>query len=460
LSKENLYAIIDVETTGGDPRRDRITEIAVFVFDGKEVVKEYVTLVNPEVPIPYHITRITGITNEMVENAPRFFEVAKELVEVTEGAIFVAHNVRFDYSFFQKEFRELGYTYTRPQLCTVRLSRRIIPGLPSYSLKNLCSHLRIQNEASHRAWGDAAATVELFKLLIRSDEKEHLAKAIKQELKEVRLPPNLPPSVMDELPEETGIYYFLDEAGEILYIGKSTNIRARVMSHFRNADKQVRFMQMARRIHKIDFRLTGSELLALLEENEEIKQFQPPFNKAQRQKGFKYGILSYTEQRGYTRLKVVQLRKGVRPVAVYPEKGNAEAVLVRLTERYGLCRKLVGLENGRGACFSRQLHVCKGACMGEEHPGEYNERVASALANLNYGIPDFLVIEDGRHRDERVVVSVQQGVYRGFAFVEPDFLQNDIETIREVIEKKEESPDVQKIIKRFVQRHPQRVRPG
>ena len=171
MAKKRDFAIIDIETTGGDPKSDRITEIAVIRHNGKEVVDSFTSLVNPLMPIPHHITRITGIDNAMVADAPKFFEIAKRVVEITQDTIFVAHNVRFDYSFIQKEFRQLGYTYTRPQLCTVKLSRKVIPGYASYSLGKLCKALGIHNEARHRAWGDASATVNLLELLLEKSEQ-------------------------------------------------------------------------------------------------------------------------------------------------------------------------------------------------------------------------------------------------------------------------------------------------
>ncbi len=204
------YAIIDVETTGGDPKRDRITEIAVILFDGQEQINSFTSLVNPQMAISPYITRMTGIDNDMVKDAPHFYEIAKEVVEITQGAVFVAHNVRFDYSFIQKEFRQLGYTFTRPQLCTVKLSRRVIPGLSSYSLGNLCQELQITNERPHRAWADAEATTHLLKLLLDRDEQTSMSQVVAHEISAVKLPPNVDKSLIDNLPEETGVYYFID----------------------------------------------------------------------------------------------------------------------------------------------------------------------------------------------------------------------------------------------------------
>ncbi|HZH71238.1 MAG TPA: 3'-5' exonuclease [Mariniphaga sp.] len=168
-----MFAIIDIETTGSRHKFGQITEIAVFQHNGIEITGSYSTLIKPEMDIPLFITRLTGITNEMVRDAPRFYEVAKTIVELTAGRTFVAHNVRFDYNFLQEEFKRLGYDYYRKTLCTVQLSRKLLPGYKSYSLGKLCSSLGIEINGRHRAEGDAYATVQLFNLLLKENDKRN-----------------------------------------------------------------------------------------------------------------------------------------------------------------------------------------------------------------------------------------------------------------------------------------------
>ena len=292
--KTERYAIIDVETTGGRPGRDRITEIAVALIEDGKVIDKFSSLINPEMAIPYQITQLTGINNDMVHTAPKFFEVAKRIVEITEGAVFVAHNVRFDFGFVAYEFRRFGYTFTRKQLCTVRLARKVFPGLKSYSLKNLCKHFGITNNAAHRAWGDVDATVQLFeKLVAGKDEKVPLR--LQAEIATAKIPRLLDPKKLEALPDTPGVYYFLDITGTPLYIGKSNQIRKRVMSHFSAAHKTKRGLQLMERIADIDIVETGSELIALLHENSEIKKNQPRYNRAQLKQYFKvFGILILT----------------------------------------------------------------------------------------------------------------------------------------------------------------------
>ena len=219
-----MFAIIDVETTGLNPSGERITEIAVYLHDGNKVTDEYQTLLNPEKRIPHQITGLTGISNRMVADQARFCEIAKAIVEMTEGRIIVGHNVSFDYRFLRAEFKRLFYDFKRKTLCTKQLSRKLIPGLHSYGLGAICKDLNILIEGRHRAGGDALATVKLFEHL-RLLEDDLLKLSLKG------LNSNLSRKIVDTLPEETGVYYFIDESGQIIYIGKSLNIRDRILSH-------------------------------------------------------------------------------------------------------------------------------------------------------------------------------------------------------------------------------------
>ncbi|MCI0522826.1 MAG: GIY-YIG nuclease family protein, partial [Bacteroidales bacterium] len=285
-----MYAVVDIETTGGSARLERITEIAVYIHDGVRVVEEFSTLINPERNIPYFITSLTGITNEMVEDAPRFFEVAKKIVELTEGKVFVAHNARFDYSFIRQEFSALGYNFKRPLLDTVSLSRKLLPGHRSYSLGNLCKDLGIEIQGRHRASGDALATLRLMELLLEKDGELKRGSIIRDR-KASRLHPALEIAKIAGIPEEPGIYYFYNEAGEIIYVGKSRNLFQRVNTHLSN-NTSSRAMEMRSMIADISWEQTGSELIALLLESAEIKARKPRFNRAQRRTGFRWGIYS------------------------------------------------------------------------------------------------------------------------------------------------------------------------
>jgi len=284
-----MYAILDIETTGLSPANEKIIEIAVFIHDGTKVTEEFHTLINPEKNIPYNITRLTGITNEMVEDAPKFWQVAKDLVLLTEGKSIVAHNASFDYNFIRTEFKNLGYSYKRERLCTVKLSRKIIPHHRSYSLGKLCTDLNIKIDGRHRAAGDAYATVLLFEHLLSLSPT--LGKADSSKFY------NISADVIKNLPEKTGVYYFHNANGDVIYVGKSKNIKTRVFSHFNNENSE-RAQRMVDEIHEISYELTGSELVALLLESQEIKIHKTKYNRKQRRVTSHYGIYKFTNEHG------------------------------------------------------------------------------------------------------------------------------------------------------------------
>jgi DNA polymerase-3 subunit epsilon len=454
------FAIIDVETTGGDPRKDRITEIAIYKYDGKKVVDTFVSLVNPGIQIPDFITRITGIDNDMVKEAPRFYEIAREIVEITQDTIFVAHNARFDYSFIQKEFRSLGYTFTRKQLCTIKYSRRVFPDLPSYGLRKLCKSLKIMGNKWHRAESDVKATLSLFQKLQKQEKLNSDEDLLQKEIAETKLPPNLPRQVVADLPEETGVYYFLDNNGSILYIGKSNNIRKRILSHFQGAYKARKTIRMFEQIYDVSYEVTGSELIALLMENEEIKAYLPPFNRAQRRRKYRFGIYHKEESSGYISLYVDRYQEDSKPIIGHAGRRAAEAALERKGIEFELCPKLYGAEKGPGRCFQHHIHRCKGACIGNEPVEEYNQRVWKAIESLGYtrgDEQDYLIVGKGRYPTEKSVVWVKAGTYQGYTFMETEYLDQPIESILSMIPFKGEVPDVQRIIRGYIKRNPKEV---
>jgi DNA polymerase-3 subunit epsilon len=424
-----MFAIVDIETTGGSPVTSRITEIAIFLFDGKEVVDEFTSLINPECYIPPNITRLTGITNEMVANAPRFYEVARRIVEITEGATFVAHNVTFDYKFIQTEFKRLGYDYNRPTLCTVRLSRKHMPGYPSYSLGSICDNLGISINGRHRAAGDALATVKLFQELL------HISPNLATEGQDIltSLAPSLNPKTIADLPEATGVYYLYDVDGKIIYIGKSVNIRKRVLDHTARP-KTKRATEMLSQIADIGFELTGSELIALLVEADAIKEHLPKYNKRGRRRNSQVGIFKNTDANGYINLSVDTISKDDDiPIASFDNQAEAQAFLYRMVEDYSLCQKLCGLYKSTNACFHHQIGKCHGACIGEEPTHDYNQRVQNAIASQSLGVRSFIMVDDGRHTDERSFIKVMNGKIEGFGYFNPEYIDNSIDLLKETL---------------------------
>jgi len=446
-----MYAVVDIETTGGSARLERITEIAVYIHDGTRIIEEFSTLVNPERNIPYFITSLTGITNEMVEHAPRFFEVARRIVELTEGKIFVAHNARFDYSFIRQEFSMLGYNFKRPMLDTVALSRKLIPGHKSYSLGNLCTDLGIEINGRHRASGDALATTRLLELLLEKDRELKSGSLIKNR-KAARLHPSLNISKLEEIPEEPGVYYFYDEDGDIIYVGKSRNMSERVSSHISN-NTSVREMEMRSLIADISWERTGSELIALLMESAEIKNHKPRFNRAQRRTGFRWGIYSHTDENGYIRFSYRNVRDDEVPLSVFVSRDRARGKLDQIISDYNLCQKLCGMYETDGPCFHRQVSLCRGACCGEESPKSYNERALMALDEFIFRERNFFIIDRGREGEERSAVKIVNGKYAGFGF----FCINDVgfglTAVHDCIRPAADNRDIQVIIRSYLKNH-------
>ncbi|MCX6233571.1 MAG: exonuclease domain-containing protein [Bacteroidetes bacterium] len=380
-----MYAVIDVETTGLSARFEKITEIAIFIHDGHSIIEAFVTLINPEKIIPYRITQMTGINNKMVEVAPRFLEVAKKIIELTEDKVLVGHNVAFDYNFLKQEFGNLGYDYKREKICTAKLSRKIIPFRKSYGLGNLCKDMNINNPNRHRAAGDATATARLFELLISVDPEA------------VNGINKFPDTIIDRdklnhLPEAPGVYYFYNADGDIIYVGKSVNIYQRVLSHFSNNTIK-KEIEMKNNIADVSFELTGNDLVAMLLESDEIKKHKPFYNTSLRRSVFTYGLFDFIDDKGYLRLKIDKNDGTFVPLLSYTSQIEAKEHLFSLVEKFGLCQKLCGLYKSRGACFQYHIRQCNGACICEESAEDYNQKVGLAIKPYLFDHSSFLVID-------------------------------------------------------------------
>lgn len=455
-----MYAIIDIETTGLRVNEDKITEIAIYIHDGNEVIDTFHSLINPERYLPEFITQLTGITNEMLEQAPKFYEIARQIVEITEGKVFVAHNAHFDYTFVKNEFKNLGFNYQRKTLCTVRLSRKIYPHLPSYSLGNLCKHFGIINEKKHRAGSDALATVKLLEILLSKNENKAQKNIIDNEIKVKTLPPKLSYETFEKLPEATGVYYFYDEAGSIIYIGKSKNIKKRIASHFSTNLNNRKTIEVKNRVADIGFEITGSELIALLLESDEIKVHKPLFNRAQRRSHFQYGIFMKKNRSGYYEFFVERTKTQTKPALYLAANAQtAREMLRRKVEQHTLCMKLCNLYESKGACFAYQIKQCQGACIQEEAPETYNERFLEALDSFNqFARKSFMIITQGRETTEKTLVCVENGRYLGWGYIDQEAVIQNLEDAKQYIKRYKDNRDIQKIIWAWVKKYPQDVR--
>lgn len=449
---EQKFAVIDIETTGGSAVTGKITEIAAYVLQNGELVDQMDVLVNPEQPIPFFITTLTGIDDKMVANSPKFYEIAKELLRVTEDCVFVAHNSNFDYGFIKEEYKQLGYDYDRKTLCTVKLSRKIIPGHASYSLGKLTDELGIQLNNRHRASGDALATVELFKLLIKTNP-DFIEDALTEKRYRYKHP-YLPKDKVDALPETSGMYCFKNEKDEIIYIGKSINIRERVISHL-NQTRSKTNLAMLDEIKNVEFQETGSELMALLEESKEIKRFKPKYNKALVRSKAPFGIFSYKNDEGYICLKAgkVNQKKAV-PFITYSSLKQSKSILATWAQEYHLCEKLSGLTDSAGACFYHALGECDGACVGKESVEAYNKRALKLITKYSYFADNFVIVDRGRTAKEKSVILVESSLYRGHGFVDSESIDN-IDLIKEQTPAEDNNRDVQKIINSYMKKHPE-----
>ena len=445
-----MYAIIDIETTGGSARLEKITEVAVYLHDGEKITGEFVSLVNPERNIPYFITNLTGITNEMVESAPRFFEIAKDIVELTEGRTFVAHNARFDYSFIRQEFKSLGFNYKRNILDTVSLSRKLFPGHRSYSLGNICKDLRISINGRHRAAGDALATVRLFEMLLKRDSEINGSRSeLIKNTRTSKLNPKLDISKVESIPDEAGVYYFYNENGDLIYIGKSRNLQQRIYTHLSN-NATNRAMEMRDLIADIDWEVTGSELIALLRESFEIKDNKPFYNRAQRRSSFQWGIYSFTDEKGYLNYRYGLIDSDDIPLSVFTSREKAKSKLTSLVEYYKLCQKLAGLYETPGACFQYHVGICRGACCGKESPEKYNERALQSAEEFVFARHNFFIIDKGRDEDERSAVKIVNGKYSGYGYFNINDMGFGLSAVHECISPSPDNRDIQVILKQYL----------
>ncbi|NOS55117.1 MAG: GIY-YIG nuclease family protein [Cyclobacteriaceae bacterium] len=446
-----MYAIVDIETTGGYADHHRITEIAIYHHDGLQITDHYHTLLNPGRKIPQFITGLTGITSRMVEDAPAFEMVAEEIMSWLKDRIFVAHNAQFDFSFLKKEFEGVGINWQTKKLCTVRLSRKIIPGLESYSLGRLAESLGIKIPDRHRAGGDAQATARIFSLLLQRDQNGVIAKALKRNSGETILPPNLPKEEFDRLPAKVGVYYFLDAHGQIIYVGKALNIKKRLAGHFTGEAREWNRSNIRNEIHHVTYELTGSELIALILESQEIRRLWPKYNLAQKYKVEEWGIYDYEDRNGYLRFCVNLIRKGTKPLITFSSKGDAWNFMWEKVKTFDLCPKLSGLQLAKGLCFSHQSGACKGACQGVESVKKYNKRTQKAIDSFFEAGESVAIIGSGRMSGEKSLVLIENGNYIGFGFVPKEESINSIDLARNFIKPSKDNRVVQNLVNSYLQ---------
>jgi DNA polymerase-3 subunit epsilon len=401
-----IYAITDLETTGGQPSGSSIVEVGVILWDGETMIDEFHSLIDPGVPIPLFITRLTGITNEMVNGAPKFEEVAERLLELFEGAVFVAHNVNFDYSFLKAEFAALGVNWNARRLCTVRMARKAFPGNKSYGLGAICSWMGLHNEQAHRALSDAKIAAEILKRAMEQLDAKVISSMIRKNGSDLFLPPNLQEQVFLALPEAPGVYYLLNEKGKPIYIGKANNIKKRVRQHFTTLSESAKAQSFLREVHDVSFEITGNELIALLLEDTEIRRHWPPHNRLQKRKVLYTHVIQYADQNGFNRLAMTSV-KSSSSVKFFPSASAARKWLHELSLEFSLAPRLIGLD-----VFDTSLPKtdCK----------DHNRLLNFALSEIKKRETSYIIQGPGRTADELGFVLVERGNVSGYTFLPAD----------------------------------------
>ncbi|TDS12885.1 exonuclease domain-containing protein [Sphingobacterium paludis] len=452
MIKQKNFAIVDIETTGSHAGGSRITEIAILIHNGKKVLEQYHSLVNPQCAIPLAIQTLTGITPEMVDHAPVFEDIAEDVYHMLQGKIFVAHNVNFDYTFLLKELKHAGYDWQASKLCTVRLARKIFPGRPSYSLGNICKQFSIHILDRHRAMGDAEATVKLFELLLANDDQDYVGESLRKNI-EHRLPTHLSIEQFNRLPESVGIYLFRDKKGKIVYVGKAINIRKRVLSHFSGSNTGLRRQQFINDICTIDFEESGTELMALLMECQLIKKHWPVHNRALKRYEPKYALIYYQDIRGYDRLAISKINKQTDNLRYFETVGEANLFLRKLMDTFSLspalCRFFSPSTQSRE---DRKVDY-------KELPvlADHKAKMEAAFDHLKNAKHSFILLDSGRNEDEYSYIYYKEDALYAFGFVECIDQWSNVEDIVSYRDKCISNYYMQQIVLQYAERYPEKV---
>lgn len=447
-----MYAIIDVETTGGGHGGHRITDIAILVHDGKRIIDEFQSLVNPEIPIPFWITRLTGISDEMVVGAPRFHEIADDVLRITKGHIFVAHSVNFDYGVIRGEFERLGVSFDRLKLCSVKTARRLLPGHKSYSLGKICRDLGITIHGRHRAYGDARATVELMEVMLQRAAQQGENDLIKFMSGDAfHLPEHVNWESYSTLPESPGVYYLRNKLQETIYIGYGSNIKQKVTGHFNRKRKNQ--VELWKEIFDISFELTGSELVASLLHAHEVDRTLPRFNRTTSRKIRPAALIKYENRTGILELTIGHAQNTTNEVAQFSTQEMARTHLDRMMRQFKLCPKYCGWARDGSVCLSQKEKTCHGVCSGKEPVEDYNAKVDDALRSMMPERSDYFIVETGRTQQERGIVYIKEGVYQGFGYVKATDLEGDPQGLLDYVEFYPDNRTTQLFIKQYLADH-------
>ena len=428
-----MYAIVDIETTGGYASANDITEIAIVLHDGEKVTEVFETLIKPSVTIPYFIQSLTGINHLMVKDAPVFSELASIIYEKLKGRVFVAHNVNFDYSFIKHHLALNGFDLVSQRICTVRLTRKVFPALASYSLGNLCRHFNIHIENRHRAGGDASATARLFDHILNNNGQEHILQFLKRTSREQSLPPNLPKEQINQLPYTPGVYYFHDQKGRVIYVGKARNIRYRVCSHFTHNSVNRQRQEFLRNIYSISYQNCGTELMAFILENIEIRKYWPRYNSSQKTYAPFFGLYVYEDQNGFCRLVIEKKKANLKALYTFNTINEGVRLLNQLTHQFSLTVK-------QGECA-----------------GSYNDRIYEAVEHLEKMLPTFAVMDQRSDvADGRSCILIEKGRFYGMGYLPGDATVYSYDELKTYLQAYPENDYIRGLVYQYVQKRPEK----
>jgi DNA polymerase-3 subunit epsilon len=442
-----MFAVVDIETTGGYAAANGITEIAIVLHNGHEVEGKYETLVNPNMSIPRYVQSLTGITDSMVAGAPQFNTVAPHIYNLLKDRIFVAHNVNFDYSFVKHHLQVSGFELNVPKLCTIRTARKIFPGLPKYGLGHICQSLNINIENRHRAAGDAIATAQLLSLLINNDTSGDMAKMMKGRGGEQYLPPNVPVQQLQQLPAVPGVYYFHNKKGKPVYVGKARNLKQRVTSHFSNNKIGRQKQDFLKSIYSISYKVCTTELMAAILESVEIRRLWPAFNYSQKRFEQYYALYRYEDARGYIRLGIDKQRKNLQPLYTFGIMGQGHQLLKKLIDEFGLCPRLCFIDKTPGPSLADEQGLL---------PQEYNKRVGAAIHYLTEQLPSFVIMEAADTGGHSCIL-VEKGRFAGMGKLPAHIAVSTPADVMPHIELLPENTYIRNLVYQYAGKYPERT---
>ena len=443
-----MYAIVDIETTGGEYNEEGITEIAIYKFDGIKVIDQFISLVNPLKEIQPFVVKLTGINSKMLFNAPKFHEVAKRIVEITKECILVAHNANFDYRVLKMEFSRLGFNYERQTICTVNLSKILLPNQPSFKLGNLIRNLGIPFSDQHRAYGDAKVTLKLFEILLEKDVKKNIIKKNIEQLN-FGIQNNHYSKIIDSLPAEMGVYYIYNKKNEIIYIGSSKNIKKQISDHLISNKKESKVVR--KDVSKVTYSITGGKLFTILKEQNDIKQNKPHLNNSKRYRIFPVGI-KVEENFNYPKLIIEQVKKNENYITVFKNKKLAEASLAKWKVEFGICLKKTNLNITQKDCPNLILKQCYNNEKCYDSPEIYQRKINSLIKSLSYPYSNFLIVEKGRKNGENAFIYIENDKFIGYGYFDLNYQIKNKSQIKNRLISVDENHDSKKLIYTYLSR--------